>query len=80
LHSILSIQDKARSTIGIKHGWSRSHLLEPTPSFLATSAIAGDGKDRRPYRLELHLAALARREKELVLLLVHCAFPFLGSI
>src|SRR6202790_1248030 len=75
LHSILSIQDKARSPIGIEHGWSRSHLLEPTPSFLATSAIAGDGKDRRPCRLDLHLAALARREKEFALLLVHCALP-----
>ncbi len=76
LHAILSIQDKARSTIGIEHRWSGGRLLEPAARFLATRAIAGEGKNRRPCRLDLDRAASARREKELVL--VHCAFPFLA--
>ena len=80
LHSILSIQDKACSTVGIEHGRRGSQLLEPTSGFLAARAIAGAGQNRRTDCLEFHLAALAYRGKVFVLLLVHCDFPFLDPI
>ena len=41
LHAILSIEDKACSTVGIEHGRRGSQLLEPTSGFLAARAIAG---------------------------------------
>jgi hypothetical protein len=56
LHSILSIQDQACSTVGIEHGRRRSQLLELTSGFLATRAIAGAGQNRRADCLELHLS------------------------
>ena len=80
LYPILSIQDCACSAIGIEQSRRGSQLLELTSGFLATCAIAGACQDRRSERLELHLAALARRGKVFVLLLVHCDFPFLDHI
>src|SRR4029077_17369779 len=79
LHSILSIQDQACSTVGIEHGRRRSQLLELTSGFLATRAVAGPGQNRRADWLEFHLAALGHREEMYVLFLVHGSFPFLGS-
>ena len=79
LHSILSIQDHACSTVGIEHGRCRSQLLELTSGFLATRAIARAGQNRRPHCLELRLGASAHRGAVSMLFLVHCAFQFLGS-
>jgi hypothetical protein len=80
LYSILSIEDHGCSTVGIKHGRRRSQLLELTSGFLAARAIAGAGHNRPADRLELHLAASARRVKLFVLFLVHRAFPFSGPV
>src|SRR5215813_3865718 len=76
LHAILSIEDQACSAVGIEHRRRRRQLLELTSGLLATRAIAGCGQNRPADRLELHLTALAHRGEVLVLLLVHCAFPF----
>jgi hypothetical protein len=80
LHPILSIEDKARSAIGIEHGRRVSQRLEPASGFLAARAKAGAGQNRRTDRLEFHLAALAGRGKLLVLLLVHSVSRFWSAI
>ena len=76
LHAILSIQDHARSAVGIEHGRRGSQLLEPTSGFLATRAIAGAGHNRLAHCLELHFAALAHRGEVFVLFLVHCVLLY----
>jgi hypothetical protein len=75
LHTILSIENEACSTVRIEHGRGGGQLLEPPSGFLAACAIAGAGQNRLPNCLELDLAASARRGKVFVLFLVHCAFP-----
>jgi hypothetical protein len=72
-HSILPVKDYTCSTVEIEHGRRGSQLLELTPGFLAARAVAGAAQNRPPDCLDLHLAALAHREKVFVLLLIHCA-------
>jgi hypothetical protein len=70
-NSILSIQDETCSTVGIEYRWRSSQLLESTSGFLAARAVTRRDEDWPADCLELHLAALARREQMLVLFLVH---------
>ena len=80
VHSILSIQDVVRSTVGIEHGGRGRQSLEAASGFLATRAIAAGGQNRPADCLQFHLAASACLGEVFLLFLVHCNRPFVGPV
>jgi hypothetical protein len=80
LHSILSIQDVVCSTVGIEHGRRGSQPLEAASGFLATCAIAGGGQNRPADCLQFHFAASAYLGEVVLLFMLHCDRPFVGSV
>ena len=80
LHPILSIHDVVRSTVGIEDGWRGRQLREAASGLPATRAIAGGSQNRPADCLQFHLAASAYRGEVLLLFLVHCDRPSVGSV